>query len=53
MTEKEIEDILNLLRICRFDKPITYFSGSYIKEFKKELVYISNKNKIKLVGKEE
>ena len=53
MTYKEIEDILNLLRMCQFDKPIKKFSENYIKEFKKELIYISNKNKIRVIRDEK
>lgn len=53
MTYKEIEDILNLLRMCQFDKPIKKFSEDYIKEFKRELIYISNKNKIRVVKDNE
>lgn len=49
MTYKEIEDILTLLRMCQFDKPIKKFSEKYIKEFKRELIYISNKNKIRVL----
>ena len=53
MTYKEIEDILNLLRMCQFEKPIKKFSENYIKEFKQELIYISNKNKIRLAKSED
>lgn len=53
MTYKEIEEFLNLLRMCQFDKPIKKFSEDYIKEFKRELIYISNKNKIRLVKDEK